>query len=641
MAGEILAAKLFNFLDDADINERRARAVTSRRGLSREDAQTIGALDESAIARVRDECRPDARNADELHDVLMSCAYLTAEEIQPFKKLLDELMKTGRATVPPASRRPDSPLYYIATERLPWFEAIQVDTSRPEAGGTTRESALTEIIRGRLELLGPTTASHLADELGLLTPHSPLPTPNSLLNQALLTLESQGVILRGQFTPGVTELEWCDRRLLARIHRYTLTRLRHEIQPVSAGDYMRFLFSWQHAEESAQLDGPRGVSEAIAQLQGFEIAAAAWERDVLASRVRGYDKRWLDQLSLSGDISWGRRFPAKRNTEGKRHSGQIRNTSIGLFLRDQLDFWLALAPVPPASGRQQAGDTPAVLDESYLSSAARAVLEQLRKRGAVFFQNLTRETRRLPVEIENALGELVAFGLVTGDGFGGLRALLTSASQRRRLRRRERFLRERHAQSHLSLVPRNRMGNGLESAGRWSLFRGDGQPSLFGEITSDEATETVARQLLRRWGVVFHRVLAREKGLPPWISLLKIYRRLEARGEIRGGRFVVGAAGAGGFSGEQYALPEAVERLRAVRDRPHDDRLLSISAADPLNQIGILIPGEKIAARAATRILFRNGLPVAVKEAGQLKILQQDATLEQKSAIQAALFKHA
>jgi len=726
MAGEILAAKVYSFLDDADINERRARAVFTRRSLSRDDAQTIGALDAAAIARVRDECRPDPRDPDELHDALMTSAYLIAAEIEPFAKHLSTLLNAGRAcavspsplggeglgvrgritqdarseaAVSPLSPwgrgaggegshspqtlanqetdvavypggvtegsrglraySPDTPgksplgsphpggvpdggtenahaPFYIASERAPWFEAVFKEAGRRDAGGTgaaftlppqipekdrakswTREDALSEIVRARMEILGPITAAQLAQEIAVDT---------AAIDQALITLETQGVVLRGNFSPGVTELEWCDRRLLARIHRYTLTRLRREIEPVTAADYLRFLFSWQHVDPAAQLEGPRGVTEAIAQLQGFEIAAAAWERDVLHSRVRGYDKRWLDQLSLSGEISWGRRFPAAPSPEGARHSGQIRNAPIGLFLRDQLDFWLALAPELPA-------------DESYLSSAARAVLEQLRKRGAVFFQNLTRETRRLPVEIENALGELVAFGLVTGDGFGGLRALLTSAAQRRKMRRRQRFLRERHP--HLSLVPKNRLGDGLETAGRWSLFRGDGQPSLFAGVTSEEATETVARQLLRRWGVVFHRMLAREKGLPPWLDLLKVYRRLEARGEIRGGRFVAGGAGAVGFSGEQYALPEAVEHLRAARDRARTGELTSISAADPLNLVGILTPGEKIAARASTRILFRDGLPVALKEAGLVTILQQDATSELKSEIQAALAKRA
>ncbi|MEI6236897.1 MAG: ATP-dependent DNA helicase, partial [Planctomycetota bacterium] len=493
--------------------------------------------------------------------------------------------------LPQGERGTTSAPLYIASERVPRFEAIYenrparfdatpIVPEKERAKSWTLETALVEIVRSRIEISGPITAAFLANEMNIGIRD---------IDQALLTLETQGVVMRGNFSPGVSGLEWCDRRLLARIHRYTLDRLRREVEPVTAANFVRFLFSWQHVDPDSKLEGPRGVSEAVSQLQGFEIAAASWERDVLNSRVRNYDKRWLDQLSLSGEVAWGRRFPSPPNTDGKRHSGQIRNTSIGLFLHGQLDFWLALAPELPS-------------DEAYLSSAARAVLEQVRKRGAMFFQNLTRETKRLPVEIETALGELVAYGWVTGDGFGGLRALLVSSTQRRKMRNRERESRQRYAQQRFSLVPKNRLGGGIETAGRWSLFRGDGQPDLFGEVAPDDALDTIARQLLRRWGVVFHRVLAREKGLPSWLDLLKVYRRLEARGEIRGGRFVAG------FSGEQYALPEAVEHLRAIRNKPSDGILRSIGAADPLNLAGILTPGDKIAARASTQILFRDGV---------------------------------
>ena len=630
LAGEILSAKVYAFLDDADIGERRTRAVQTRRSLNIDDAQGIGALDANAIARVRDECRPDARDADELHDALMTCAYLTPEEIRTFEKPLDELMSASRACVVKAdplssdAETDQGPLLYVASERVPWFETIfesrnprfeptPTVPAKERAKAVARETALVDVVRGRVEIMGPITAAGLAREMSVDVKD---------IDQTLLTLETQGVVMRGQFSPGVSDLEWCDRRLLSRIHRYTLDRLRREVEPVSAANFVRFLFSWQHVDPATQLDGPRGVSEAIAQLQGFEIAAASWERDVLNSRVRGYDKRWLDQLSLSGEISWGRRFPVQPNAEGKKHTGQIRNTSIGMLLREQQDFWLALAAELPG-------------DESYLSSVARAVLEQLRKRGAMFFQHITKESRRLPVEIEKALGELVAFGLVTGDGFGGLRALLVSSTQRRKMRNRDRNARHSYTQQRFSIVPKSRLGGGIETAGRWALFRGDDQPNLFGEITPEEAIETVARQLLRRWGVVFHRVLAREKGLPQWLDLLRVYRRLEARGEIRGGRFVAG------FSGEQYALPEAVEHLRAIRNKALDGTLRSIGAADPLNVAGLLTPGEKIAARAGTQILFRDGVPVATKESGHVAILQVDASSELKSAIQAALARRA
>ena len=629
MAGEILAGKKYSFLDDADINERRAQAVQTRRGLGRQDAQNSGALDAGAIERVRAECAPEPRDGDELHDVLMTCGYLTAAEMRPFEKLYAGLLAAGRVCAvhnKSAENAGSAPLY-VACERAPWFsaafESAVFDPSpnvpeRDRAKVWTREDAWVEIVRGRVELLGPLTAALLAAEMGVATAE---------IDTAMLALEAQGAVLRGQFSPGVAGLEWCDRRLLARIHRFTLERLRREIEPVSAGDFMRFLFVWQHAAAGAQWEGPRGVSRCIGQLQGFEIGAASWERDVLHARVKNYDRHWLDQLSLSGEISWGRRFPPKPEDDGKRHSGQVRSAPIGLFLREHLDFWLALADELP-------------LDEAHLGSAARAVLEQLRKRGAMFFQNLVRETRRLPVEIETALGELVSAGLVTGDGFGGLRALLLPTAQRRKLRKQKHFSQRDFSgpsahSPHLHLVQKNRLSGGLESAGRWSLFRGDGQPNLFGAASPDEINEAVARQLLRRWGVVFHRLLAREKGLPQWLDLLRIYRRLEARGEIRGGRFVAG------FSGEQFALPEAVERMRAVRGAETDGALISIGAGDPLNLAGIIVPGEKIAARSNTRILFCNGIPAAVKEAGAVRILQRDASHEREQALRAAFLRRA
>lgn len=605
LAGEILAGKKYTFLDPADINERRARAVYSRRSLGREEAQNSGALDAAAIARVREECRPDPRDADELHDVLMTCGYLTAEEVRPFGEQLRALVAAGRA-VACGKLAP----VFIASERAPWFEAAienphfdpapQVP-EKERAKTHTRESAFAEIVRGRVEMLGPVTAGQLAQELGVEV---------GAIDQAMLALEAQGVVLRGHFTPShETVLEWCDRRLLARIHRYTLDRLRREIEPVGPRDFMRFLFAWQHAAPGAQVEGPRGVSEVVAQLQGFEIAAAAWEREVLHARVKSYDSRWLDQLSHSGEITWGRRIPATPDPDGKPHGGQVRAARVGLYLREQLEMWLTLAPELPA-------------EETHLSSAARAVLEQLRRRGAMFFQNLVRETRRLPVEIENALGELAAGGLVTCDGFSGLRALLLSSAQRRRLRKLRSpthggYMSGR-ARATLRLVKRSGGPGGMENSGRWSLFRGDGQPDLFGELKPEDVNEIVARQLLRRWGIVFHRLIAREKGLPQWLDLLRVFRRLEARGEIRGGRFVTG------FSGEQYALPEAVERVRAVRDTRPDGALVALSAADPLNFTGILLPGEKIASRPSTRIVFKDGIPAAVRESGAIRILQQE-----------------
>ncbi|HYG75002.1 MAG TPA: DEAD/DEAH box helicase [Planctomycetota bacterium] len=628
LAHEILTAKPYAFLDDAPLEERRTQAVIMRRGVNRDDAAAMGALDEGAIARVREEAWPEPASADELHDVLMMVAYLTENEAAPLSPLLQQLGAAGRATLAIGGKA----ALWIATERMPMFESIYgklslqpavVVPEKERAKIWEREKALIEIVRGRLEVLGPVTVQRLAGEMAL---------EESDISQAMLGLEAQGFALRGHFTYAQpsgpyksqpSEFEWCERRLLARIHRYTLDRLRREIEPVTAADYLRFLFSWQHIEAGSNLEGVNGVREVIGQMQGLELPAVAWEREILSSRVKNYDRKWLDQLSFSGDVVWGRRFPAQVPKDGGRHSGQVRNSPIGLYLSEQLDYFMALAAPLPT-------------DESHLTGAARQVLEQLRRRGAVFFQNLVRDTRRMPTEVEAALGELIAFGFVTGDGFGGLRVLLSPASKRREQHRRRRQMIARMRSPMLLATTKlpERMGGTLEAAGRWSLFRNDA-PDLFGKVEEQDAIEVLARQLLRRWGVVFHRVLLRENNLPPWRDLLRVYRRMEARGELRGGRFV------GGFSGEQYALPEAVEHLRNIRRTAAEGKFVTVCGADPLNLIGILTPGDKLAARASSRVVYRDGVPVAIREAGQVKILERDPTPAVAREIAAALVRKA
>ena len=616
LAHEILTAKPYAFMDGAPLEERRTQAVLMRHVLSEKDAGAIGALDAAAIARVREEAAPDPRDADELHDALLMAGFLTQAEARPFAALLDELLAAGRAT------RLSQAVLIVATERVPLFEAIfpgaacepaVVVPEKERAKSWERDASLVEVVRGRMEILGPMAVPAFAQAMGC---------PPEDIERAMLALETQGSLMRGHFTQaagGGAELEWCDRRLLARIHRYTLDRLRREIEPGTAAEYMRFLFSWQHValpdkNPNFAIGGPEAVRAAIAQLQGFDIPALAWERDIFPARVKNYDRRWLDQLSLSGEVSWGRRFPAQPDPEGGRHNGQVRAAPIGLCLREQLEHWLALAPPLPA-------------DTGHLSGAARQVLEALRRRGAMFFQNILRETQRLPAEVEAALGELVAFGLVTGDGFAGLRALLVSSGQRDKAARRLR-LKSRNSNFEIRT-------SSFNSAGRWSLFRGDGAESLFGKISEDEVVQAVALQLLKRWGIVFHRVLAREDGLPPWRDILRVYRRMEARGELRGGRFVQG------FSGEQYALPEALEQFRRLRKSPPDGRLIAISGADPLNLAGIITPGERVSARAKNRIVYRDGIPVAIKEAREVRILEQGAPPAATREIYAALIRKA
>jgi len=634
LAIDILTSKPYTFLDDAPLEERRTQAVVMRRGLQRRDADELGALDPSAIERVREEIRPEPANADELHDTLMMSGYLTAREAEQFARLRDVLAAAGRATF--VRVHADAEKLFIAAERLPLFEAL-LPTLAPEPSVTvpereraktwTADSALSEILRGRLELLGPVTAVQLATQTGL---------ERSAIDAALIGLETQGIAMRGRFSHGETEIEWCDRRLLARIHRYTLDRLRREIEPVTPRDFMRFLFEWQHAAPGTQHDGAHGVRAAVAQLQGMELPAVTWERDILPARVNNYDRMWLDDLSLSGELVWGRRFAPTPDVNAK-HKGNVRRTPLGLWLREQNDLWLALAPFKG--------------DASALSSAAQEVLEHLKRRGASFFQNITREKKLLPSHAEAALGELIANGWISADGVGGLRALMLPEQSKRNNRRMLRALAERQRHRRASqpslfgsqsnppapvpfLRPVPRGVASLESAGRWSLLREEGG-GLFEPPAEEELVEHLARQLLRRWGVVFHRVVAREPGLPPWRDILRVYRRLEARGELRGGRFV------DGFSGEQYALPEAVERLRAIRKQPFNGKHVALSACDPLNLMGIILPGERLKQRASTRIVFRDGIAVAVREGGKLRLMERDAGATTQHEIAAALVRRA
>ena len=583
LAHEIINAKPYAFLDDAPLEERRTQAVMTRRTLDAESASDLGALDADAVERVREQAWPEVEEPDELHDALVLLGYLTQHEVQPWVAHLEPLIAARRAA---RLTLGDGQSILIAAERLPLIQALfpTADTApsieapaRERAIVWTREEALADLVRGRLEGLGPVTTESLA---------GPLALPASEIEMALAGLERDGFAMRGRFTPGATLTEWCDRRLLARIHRYTMDRLRKEIEPATAAEFTRFLFAWQHVHPDYRVQGPAGLAEVVSALQGYEMPAGVWEGQVLSARSEGYSSLWLDQFCLSGQVVWGRLHPST-NGNGRR-SSLTRALPITLLFRDQLPAWLATAS-------SNGGSQPR------LSELARQILEHLGRRGASFHQDLVRATRRLPTEVKNALGELVAGGFITGDGFGNLRGLV---SRKRQTARRPR--------------PRQWVGPFQavappETSGRWSLFRVEAES----EPDQAEMTELVARQLLRRYGVIFHKLTLRETGLPQWRDLLRVYRRLEARGEIRGGRFVAG------FSGEQYALPEAVEGVRAMRRKSLDGRLLAISAADPLNLVGITAPGDRVPSVANNRVIYRDGVPVAARVAGSVRYLQQ------------------
>jgi ATP-dependent Lhr-like helicase len=416
--------------------------------------------------------------------------------------------------------------------------------------------------------IGPVTASQLADNMML---------PLSEVEQALLRLEASGAILRGRFADhtrvdnvNISELEWCDRRLLARIHRLTVGRLRQEIEPVTPAQYMHWLLRWNHLAAGSQVTGERGLLEALRQLQGFEVPANAWERQVLARRVSQYDPKALDQLCLTGAVGWGRLSPHPATLEGgdngKRRVVPTSVAPITFFVREDSDWMI---PRHPEHDH---------VEVRGLSAAAQQVLSFLRRRGASFFAEIVRGTFKLKSEVETALWELVAAGLVTADGFDNLRSLIDP--------------KRRSGQGH------GRTSRPRHAAGRWALLYG-GEP-----VDRARQVEATCWMLLKRYGVVFRDVLARETNLPTWRELLVAFRRLEDRGEIRGGRFI------SGFLGQQFALPVAVESLRAARKQPPASEVITVSAADPMNLVGIIVPGERVPAISGKYVAFRNGVPV-------------------------------
>jgi ATP-dependent Lhr-like helicase len=593
LALEILNARPYGFLDDAPLEERRTQAVMSRRWLDPAEAEEFGKLDAEAIARVREQAWPEVESADELHDALMLLHALPPQPL--WQEYFDALVTARRVVILLVS---GSVSLWVAVERLPMLRTIYPDvppTPPLEAPAVfttrawTKEEALTELVRGQLQGLGPVTTVQLAQRLEIA---------QNMLELAFTALEGEGFAMRGHFTPDASETEWCERRLLARIHRYTIERLRAEIEPLPAADFLRFLFRWQGLTTDPKSEGPQALAAIVEQLEGFEAAAIAWEADILPARLQHYDPEWLDSLCLSGRVLWARLTPPKAATGKDTVSAPVRSTPIALVTRPHSAPWQKLV-----AARQT--------DALRLSPRAQGVADYLRDHGASFFDDILTGSGLMKSQAEEALAELVGAGLLHADSFAGLRALLVPNSKRRVVR-----------------GPRQRRlhAYGIAEAGRWTLTPRP-VPTAAPAPSDPETVEQIARLLLRRYGVVFKRILEREADwLPPWYELLRVYRRLEARGEIRGGRFVAG------FSGEQYALPEAVASLRALRKEKPEGQLVSVSAADPLNLVGILTPGAKVSALAGNRILYRDGVPIAVQTGGETRFL---ATLEAGSEWQA------
>jgi ATP-dependent Lhr-like helicase len=584
---EILNANPFAYLDDAPLEERRARAVEMRRVLPEAVLSEVGRLDPAAIAEVREEARLDARDADELHDGLLTLIalpeplqsdqrifQLTPEESGAWQTLFDQLVSQGRT----ARAATQSHAYWVAAERAKSFSAIfpdaQFETPVADVEATTpsKDEAIFALVTGWMQHSGPVTSNRLGKALGI---------PANEIDKSLLRLEASGAVLRGKFTdPATPDTEWCDRRLLARIHRLTLGRLRNEIQPVNAAQFMRWLLRWQHVAPSTQLLGERGTLEALRQLQGYEAPANAWERQILARRVANYDPKVLDQLCLTGAVGWGRLSPHPAllddSREGTRRVIPTSVAPITFFIREESEWMMPRRTEDGADGTKG------------LSAGASEVLQFLKQRGASFFPDIVRGAGKLKSEVESALWELVAAGIITADGFDNLRALIDP--------------KRRSGQGH------GRTTRPRHSAGRWSLLY---------PVESDDRTaalEATCKMLLNRYGVVFREVLTREAILPRWREVLLALRRLEDRGEIRGGRFV------SGFLGEQFALPVAVESLRATRDQQPSGDTITISAADPLNLVGIIVPGERVPAISGRFVAFRDGVAVEAPGHGSIEI---------------------
>ncbi len=594
MAHEIVNGRPFTFLDDAPLEERRTRAVSLRRGLPTE-ARELGALDPAAIARVREEAWPVPRDAEEVHDTLLGLIAVREADIPGWLPYLQTLAAENRALSFEYARPPlpsDSdphPLegegeegggtprqgggetpqtLWFASEHIAAIELLYKEAALPlviipdaaRIPAAEREDSRMLLLRGQCEALGPVTPTALAERVAL---------DLGDVGRGLAMLEAGGYVLRGRFTAGLDDEEFCDRRLLARIHRYTLDSLRREIDPVSARDYMRFLLRWHNVAPGTQLKGRAAVRRAVSRLEGFEAPAAAWESELLAARVEDYTPSWLDELCLNGEVAWSRLTPRRATSSSTVAASRV--TPMTLALRPDLP--MLLEAVRGRSDEELHGPT---------GGAAAEILEVLQQRGALFFDELVTSTHRLVTDVEEGLRELIAWGLVASDGFQGLRQLCGLWRRSGRGRRGTGYLRAAGG-----------------PPGRWALV----SSSSVADFDIETLAERVADTLLQRYGVVFRDVVVQESFTVPWREVLRALRRFEARGTVRGGRFV------SGFVGEQYALPEALEALRRVRKEPESSERVRVSAVDPLNLSGIIFPGPRVPAIAGRSVDFVDGLP--------------------------------
>ena len=582
LAQEIINARPYAYLDPGEAAERRTNNIQSRGWLDPAETKNLAELDFAAIQTVKLEAWPQVSSEDELHDALVLAGFLTEEEgllgdgLNGWFDFFNNLKNENRAAVLDTQ---NGKKLWVAAERLTQFRAIfpalqpvpHIKLPERIAEKTWEaDKALVEIIRGRLEILGPVVASELAQSVGI---------GESQLMQALIALESDGFVFQGFYHPGVEEKEWCERRLLARIHRYTIQKLRSEIEPVSASTYMRFLFQWHGLTGEDRPAGPQALPEILEKLEGYEAAAAAWEGSIIPDRLQDYDHMWLDVLCISGKITWGRFRPIRVDIEkGKKAPTPVKNTPLCLLNRGNVSLW---------NDEQVKSDW---------SSNAQIVLDILDKNGASFFDDIVKHSGLMVGQTEEAISELVSHGMITSDSFSGLRALLVP----------------------LKYKAGRKKGNKqiftMDQAGRWTMIDKSKSEQ---EDDHQHYLEQMCMVLLRRYGVLFRKIADKEQLAPSWRELVRVLRVMEARGVIRGGRFV------DGVWGEQFALPEALTALRKVKKEPGDNELVTVSASDPLNLTGIITPGRKVPAYYSNRILYKNGVPVATTEGKEVRWLEE------------------
>jgi len=634
---ELLNSNPYAFLDGGEAQERRARAVATRRSLTVESVDDLSRLDPLAIEQVRAEALPAVRDADELHDLLLSrillpCDDVPADEEASWRNWFDELAVDRRAAEIALT---DNRTAWVSAERWPAVAAVFPDAKpvpQIHVPETVRQDwpaaeARTAIVRGLIEVSGPTTAAEIARRTCLT---------ESQAAASLEALEGEGLVLRGRFTPQADRgsasaamndqsnlnselsaldsqfsVEWCHRRLLARIHRLTLQGLRREIEPVTVDVFQRFLFHHHSVQPGQQRRGPHGLFDVVAMLQGIDVPVVCWERDVLPARLADFSPSQLDELCLTGEVGWGRLNPAQRDPErGRPMASLTRVAPISLFLREDAEWLVVNANVA---------------DLETLSTPARHLLEVLRDRGASFATDLLSETRMLPAQLADVLGELVTSGIVTADGFAGLRSLIKERNDT--------------AETTPGRGAGLRRVRKSAATGRWSVWRepvgqafqpdANARQQSPAQAGQSDVLEQWAWQLLRRWGVVFRDLLTRETSAPRWYELLQVFRRLEARGEIRGGRFVSGVAG------EQFAAGDTVRQLRKLRGEPDAGPVVTITAADPLNLVGILTDHPRVPSTAANRVAYRRGRPVARLNSGEWELFADVPTAERQLVLQA------